>query len=149
MPERVISGGQTGVDRAALEAALALGLACGGFCPRGRRAEDGTIPARYPLTETRSRDYRVRTRRNVLAADATLVLARGRLAGGSALTRRLALAAGKPCLVVDLAAAPAAAAVRRWLRANRVRVLNVGGPRASTHPGIHAEALAFLLHVLD
>lgn len=74
---RVISGGQTGVDRAALDVALELGLPCGGWCPAGRRAEDGPIPARYPLTETAGADYVERTRRNVVEADATLVLCHG------------------------------------------------------------------------
>lgn len=79
---KIISGGQTGVDRAALDVALELGLPCGGWCPRGRRAEDGVIAERYPLTETRSARYAVRTVRNVRAADGTLVLTRGQPSGG-------------------------------------------------------------------
>src|SRR5690606_4861542 len=78
-PDIVIhAGGQTGVDRAALDAAMVCGVPVGGWCPRGRRAEDGPIPARYPLAETASSDYAERTRRNVLDADATLVLTWGR-----------------------------------------------------------------------
>ncbi|HHQ40937.1 MAG TPA: molybdenum cofactor carrier [Chromatiales bacterium] len=141
---RILSGGQTGVDRAALDAALALGLPCGGWCPRGRRAEDGRIPARYPLTETPERDYRFRTEANVRAADATLILAEGPLTGGTALTLRLARRAGRPVRVVDLARAPDPAALAPWLRARGVRVLNVAGPRESQRPGIGARARRWL-----
>jgi len=83
---KLISGGQTGVDRAALDVALALGLAVDGWCPKDRRAEDGVIPARYPLVETPERNYQVRTRRNVEDADGTLILNLGKLDGGTALT---------------------------------------------------------------
>ncbi len=145
---RIVSGGQTGADRAALDAALALGIPCGGWCPRGRRAEDGTIPARYPLRETASSGYPERTGRNVRDADATLILTRGRPRGGTALTAALASRAGKPCLVVDLNVGADAAAVRAWLEQNRVRELNVAGPRESEQPGIHDEAEEFLRRVL-
>ena len=147
---RITSGGQTGVDRAALDLALEIGLGCGGWCPRGRRAEDGAIPARYPLRETRSSAYPERTEANVRDADATLVLTRGALHGGTALTVALARRLGKACLVVDLTAdpAPAAAEVRRWLADHEVRVLNVAGPRESEQPGIHDEAAEFLRAVL-
>ncbi len=141
---RIVSGGQTGVDRAALDVALALGLACGGWCPRGRRAEDGRIPARYPLRETRSRDYRVRTEANVRAADATLILAEGPLTGGTALTLRLARHLGRPVRVVDLAVAPDPATLEPWLRARGVRTLNVAGPRESQRPGIGVRARRWL-----
>ena len=80
MVRQIISGGQTGVDRAALDVALDAGLPCGGWCPRGRRAEDGPIVAQYPLMETDSPDYQMRTRRNVEDADATLILTLGPLA---------------------------------------------------------------------
>jgi hypothetical protein len=97
----VQSGGQTGVDRAALDVALALHLPCTGWCPRGRRAEDGPLPAHYPLRETDSADYPPRTERNVRDADATLILNRGPLAGGTAYTVRMAEKQAKSCLVVD------------------------------------------------
>jgi hypothetical protein len=147
--ERVVSGGQTGVDRAALDAALRLGILCGGWCPAGRRAEDGAIPARYPLTETPEPDYAVRTALNVRDSDATLILAIGALSGGTALTRRLAEAQGRPCRVVDLDAPPADDAVRAWLARERVRVLNVAGPRESLRPGIHRRARRYLEAVLS
>ncbi|HLF11639.1 MAG TPA: putative molybdenum carrier protein, partial [Gammaproteobacteria bacterium] len=87
---RIVTGGQTGVDRAALDAALELGLACGGWCPKGRWAEDGEIPPRYPLKETTSTDPARRTRANVRDADATLVLTDGEPTGGTRLTMSVA-----------------------------------------------------------
>lgn len=144
----IISGGQTGVDRAALDAALERGLPCGGWCPRGRRAEDGPIAARYPLRETPSRHYAERTQRNVREADGTLVLTRGMVQGGTALTVRLAGKLGKPCLVLDLNGQPDIAAVHQWACQNIVRVLNVAGPRESEQPGIAAEAGRFLRALL-
>jgi predicted Rossmann fold nucleotide-binding protein DprA/Smf involved in DNA uptake len=145
-PSRIISGGQTGVDRAALDAALATGIDHGGWCPRGRRAEDGPIASRYRLRETRSARYHVRTRANVLAADGTLILSCGPLTGGTELTRRVALEHAKPCFVLDLDAGPPdPAAVHAWLADHRVEVLNVAGPRESTRPGVTERALRFLL----
>jgi hypothetical protein len=145
---RIVSGGQTGVDRAALDAALALGLPCGGWCPKGRRAEDGPIAERYPLLETDSPRYAARTRMNVLAADGTLILNRGALDGGSALTAAFARERGKPLLVLALDEADALARVRAWVAAHRIAVLNVAGPRESRAPGIYAGARAFLERLL-
>ncbi len=145
---RIVSGGQTGVDRAALDVAIARRLPHGGWCPRGRRAEDGAVPARYALREHASPDYAARTERNVVDSDATLVLAIGSPTNGTALTVRLAARHGRPCLVVDLAAPPTPATVAAWLAARDVRVLNVAGPRESTHPGIHDLAAAYLERVL-
>jgi hypothetical protein len=145
---RVISGGQTGVDRAALDVAIELGIPCGGYCPRGRRAEDGKIPAHYLLSETDSPYYPERTARNVADADATLVLVRGKVSGGSSLTVKLARQAGQPVLVVDLEANPEVAAVRVWLAEHAIARLNVAGPRESENPGLHDQAAAFLRAVL-
>jgi hypothetical protein len=145
---RIISGGQTGVDRGALDAALAAEVGHGGWCPRGRRAEDGTVPDRYQLRETRSARYDVRTRQNVLDSDATLILCCGPLTGGTELTYRLARRHARPCLVVDLQQPPPAGEVRRWIARHDVRVLNVAGPRESSWPGIAALARDFLLQVL-
>jgi hypothetical protein len=145
---RLVSGGQTGVDRAALDAALARGLPCGGWCPRGRRAEDGPLDERYPLRETPSADYPQRTEWNVRDSDGTLVLTRGRPTGGTALTISLARRLGRPCLVLDLEADPDPDDVRRWVDAEGIRVLNVAGPRESQHPGIQDEARAFVERLL-
>jgi hypothetical protein len=141
---KVVSGGQTGVDRAALDAARALGLPCGGWCPRGRLAEDGPIDPSYPLLETPSSDYAQRTEWNVRDSDATLVLVRGRATGGTGLTIRLARRQGRPLLVVHLERDPAPDEAGRWLEARDVGVLNVAGPRESQRPGIGPEARAFL-----
>ena len=148
MLEKIVSGGQSGVDRAALDAAGAAGLACGGWCPRDRWAEDGPIAARYPLTETPQRGPAQRTAWNVRDAEASLVLARGAPRGGTAFTVQCARAEGRPCWVVDLEREVDAAQIARWLQCNGVRVLNVAGPRESQAPGIHADALALLREVL-
>jgi Circularly permutated YpsA SLOG family len=145
---RIVSGGQTGVDRAALDVALELGLPCGGWCPKGRRAEDGPIDPRYPLRETASASYETRTARNVRDSDGTLVLHRGVVAGGTALTLEEARRRGRPALAVELGPAARPEAVRDWLAASGIAVLNVAGPRESTHPGIHADAGVFLRAVL-
>ncbi len=137
---KIISGGQTGVDRAALDAARALGFPHGGWCPFGRRAEDGPIPEHYPLVETTSPDYAARTERNVLDADATLILTRGKPAGGTALTAQLAQMHGKPVLVIEPDDPRGAETIATWLREHAFAVLNVAGPRESQSPGIGAAA---------
>jgi hypothetical protein len=148
MITRIVSGGQTGVDRAALDVALALGIPCGGWCPRGRRAEDGRIPDRYPLTETPTESYPERTEANVRDSDGTLILTEGSPEGGTALTKELAGRLHKPCLVVDLTDRPSAGTVQGWLQAHRIRVLNVAGPREEEHSGIYTRAAGFLRQVL-
>ena len=145
---KLISGGQTGVDRGALDAAIALGVDHGGWCPRGRLAEDGRIPDRYRLVETDVPRYAERTERNVLDSDATLILCRGEPSGGTELTRRLASQHGRPCLVVDLDQSPEAEAVRRWFSENKVSTLNVAGPRESQSPGIGEAARTFVTELL-
>lgn len=144
MIEKVLSGGQTGVDRAALDAARAAKIAIGGWCPRGRRAEDGAIPEQYPLSETPSADYAQRTEWNVRDADGTLILKRGAIEGGTALTLRVASQWGKPCLIIDLDDPPSAKVVVDWLAEDGIRVLNIAGPREAQRPGIYIEALEFL-----
>jgi hypothetical protein len=145
---RVISGGQTGVDRAALDVARELGVPCGGWCPRGRRAEDGPIPESYPLEETPSASYPERTAWNVRDSDGTLVVTRGRPRGGTALTVSLARRAGKPVIVANLEGGANAAEIRAFLLEHRIRVLNVAGPRESEAPGIHDQAAALLRELL-
>jgi hypothetical protein len=146
--EKIVSGGQTGADRAALDVALELGLCAGGWIPRGRRAEDGSVPQRYDsLVEAESDAYEVRTELNIVDSDATLVLAFGPPAGGSALTVRLARSLRKPVLTVDLerdTPEEASARIRRWLAVTHPLVLNVAGPRSSEEPRI-GEATASIL----
>ena len=140
----VVSGGQSGVDRAALDAALALAVPVGGWCPAGRWAEDGPIPARYPLVETPSADPEERTRWNVRDADATLVLSPGPPSGGTRLTADVARRLGRPLFVA--APTDAVDAAVRWA-ARAVPLagrLDVAGPRESEAPGVYAEARAWL-----
>lgn len=125
---KIVSGGQTGVDRASLDVAMALQIPCGGWCPRGQRAEDGRIHERYPLEETDSRSYASRTIQNVIDSDGTLILAFGRVTGGTLLTKNVAEQRRKACLVVDLTEPHEVAAVQDWLREHEIRVLNVAGP---------------------
>ena len=147
-PLRVVSGGQTGADRAALDAGMARDLPVGGWCPAGRWAEDGPINARYPLRETAGPDPAERTRLNVRDSDATLVLAPGGVGGGTALTVGTARALGRPLLVVP-PRPDAVGGVVAWLREHDVRTLNVAGPRESEAPGLYADALAFVGALLD
>ena len=148
---RVISGGQTGVDRAALDAALEAGLPVGGWCPRGRKAEDGAVPDRYPMHETPSSAYAERTRWNVRDSDATLILSAGPLTGGTALTLTAVRSTKQPHCVVDSrthSPQAAAALVDEWLESTGAEVLNIAGPRESSAPGIYTWALATLQLVL-
>jgi len=143
----IISGGQTGVDRAALDFAIAHGIPHGGWCPLGRRAEDGVLDARYRLRETESKNYRQRTRRNVADSDATLILNLGELADGSLATQQFAEREDKPVYVVALGAEDLSAEVARvgeWLAAHSIAVLNIAGPRESKRPGVYRKAVAFL-----
>jgi hypothetical protein len=144
---QILSGGQTGVDRAALDVALEFGVPCGGWCPRGRRAEDGPIDHRYPLQATPWDGYPQRTEWNVRDSQGTLVLTRGAPDRGTALTVELADRYKKPCLVLDLNERHDPADVRAWAERQGVRVLNVAGPRESSQPGIHEDAVAFLREV--
>jgi hypothetical protein len=146
-PKRIVSGGQTGADRAALDVAIERGVAHGGYCPRGRRAEDGRIPDRYQLTELPSPAYPARTEANVRTSDGTLLVTRGPATGGSKLTADLARKHRKPVLAIDLAEtdlATAAATVRRWLDHHAIDTLNVAGPRASTTPRIYDDVRSLL-----
>lgn len=146
--KKVISGGQTGVDRGALDAALDLGLEAGGWAPKGRRAEDGIIPDRYPVKETPSRDYEQRTEWNVRDSDATLVLTTGKPEGGTHSTIETAHRLEKPVFVVDLLKPHNLASISFWLDYEQVKTLNVAGPRESKVPGIRAMAMAFLKDLL-
>lgn len=136
---RIVSGGQTGVDRAALDFAIANQIEHGGWCPRGRLAEDGPIPEFYRLEETESSEYRVRTERNVVDSDGTLLLYRFRLSGGTLLTHRFAKQHQRPVCRVRLDRSNPWLPVMEWLQDNDIQVLNVAGPRESSNPGIGDE----------
>jgi hypothetical protein len=147
MVSKIISGGQTGVDRAALDMAIKHGIPHGGWVPRGRKAEDGILPRKYSVRETSGYSYSRRTERNVLEADGTLILSRGKLKGGSLLTRQMALKHGRPWLHVDLekrSAFEAALNVHEWSTRERIGVLNVAGPRASEDREIYILASRIL-----
>ena len=137
---QILSGGQTGVDRAALDQGLDSGFKIGGYCPKGRRAEDGPIDRKYPLIETTG-GYVGRTQRNVLESPATIIIAKGSLEGGSALTQRFCQEANKPHLVIDanlLAPAEGAKLLLAFYLETRVHAFNFAGPRASGWPqGYH------------
>jgi hypothetical protein len=148
MLKMIVSGGQTGADRAAWDAALELGLAIGGWVPKGWIAEDGRIPERYTGTcEADSPDPAVRTSLNVRDSDATVIVSRGPLTGGSLRTQREAQRLGRPVLHLDLSALAfddAAAQLRDWLRALDPTTLNVAGPRQSSDPRIGPAVAALL-----
>ena len=139
----IVSGGQTGVDRGALDAALAMGFPAGGWCPADRSAEDGPIPNRYPLSPLERGGYRARTRRNVVDSDATVILAPGDLTGGTLLTRLFCEQHGMPFLVIDAEQTTepeAAAQIARFVEQRSIARLNVAGPRASGWPRAHGYA---------
>ncbi len=128
--------------------ALELGIPCGGWCPKGRLAEDGPIPGRYLLAETKSKKYIERTRLNVRDSDGTLILTAAPPSGGTADAIAFAEKTGRPLLVIDPMDAGVVARARAWLAERRVRVLNLAGPRESERPGMYDAARKFLLKLL-
>jgi Circularly permutated YpsA SLOG family len=146
---RIVSGGQTGVDRAALDAAITVGIQHGGWCPKGRRSEDGKIPAKYQVRETESSDYAQRTERNVLESDGTLILYRLRLQRGTLLTSQLAIRHVKPVLRIRLDRPISIDRIVKWINNHAIKVMNVAGPRASSHPEIHQQAYDALIKLFQ
>ena len=142
--KKIVSGGQTGVDRAALDAAMDFDIPVGGWCPKGRKAEDGPIDIKYPLKETNSSDYEIRTMFNARDSHGTLILTKGTPTGGTALTIKWAKGFDKDYLVIDLDDDYDLVSVKGWLFANHITVLNIAGPRASKFPGIYNQAKTFL-----
>lgn len=149
---KIVSGGQTGVDRGALDAALAAEFPCGGWCPADRRAEDGWIPGRYPLTPLEGAGYRERTRQNVIDSDGTAIVFYESLTGGTRLTRNLCARADKPFIVLDAkqnAESNVVAAIVRFALENHIGVLNVAGPRLSGWAEGHAFADRVVRELID
>jgi hypothetical protein len=153
-PERIISGGQTGADRGGLDAAIELKIPHGGWCPKGRRAEDGLIPSCYELEEHASPDYRERTAYNVADSDATIVFTHtARTAGpGTHLTIRTSMMMKRPGILITLGDTPRAEAIRRirgWLRTHKPKTLNVAGSRESKCLGLQEAVRDVLMEVLS
>lgn len=149
LPDMIVSGGQTGVDRGALDAAMALGIEHGGWCPMNRMSEDGSIPSRYDLTELSGADYARRTEQNVIDSDATLVLYEGPLIGGTRLTVKFAKEHARPCLTQPLGRRFDSDRVRKWLAETKPLRLNIAGPRESKYPGIGERAFAAVLEIFE
>ncbi|MGY6278233.1 putative molybdenum carrier protein [Methylomonas sp. MgM2] len=146
--ERIISGGQTGADRAALDWAIKENIQHGGWCPKGRLAEDGFIPSVYNLSETPSEDYALRTEWNVRDSDATAIFSKNEvLSGGTELTKKLAFKYRRPTIHVHvgLGIEDAAILIKKFVHQYSTKVLNVAGPRASEEPDIGT----FITKVLD
>jgi hypothetical protein len=148
---KIVAGGQTGVDRAALEWALANGVPHGGWCPKGRKAEDGIIPPQFQLRETGSRNYSIRTRRNVRDSGGTVVFSESaELTGGTKETAEFAKVIGKPLLQLVSSAGiqETATQLNSFLKEHGIVVLNVAGPRASEEPEVSQFVKAVLSHAL-
>jgi putative hydrolase of the HAD superfamily len=149
---KIISGGQTGADRAALDFAIKHNIPHGGWIPKGRLTEAGRLPDRYQLRETPRQSYAERTERNIIDSDGTLIVSHGKLTGGSLLTRQYAKRQRRPWLHIDLdrdnSLPGAAAVVSRWLDAHAIKVLNVAGPRASKDPAIYRSVMRLLQKTL-
>ncbi len=145
--EKIISGGQTGVDRAALDFAIANNIPYGGWLPKGRKTEDGVLSLKYHLQEMPTGDYSKRTEKNVLDSDGTVIISHGFLTGGSALTREFAIQNEKPWIHLDmkeLNLEEASEILISWLTENDIKVLNVAGPRAGKDPMIYITASSVL-----
>lgn len=146
----IISGGQTGIDRQALDVAIESGIPHGGWCPLGRLAEDGPIPDRYRLQETASANYSERTRLNILHSDGTLVLHGGQPEGGTALTIKLAKKLAKPLLAIDFFGTPhlnhdwVVQQALDWIENHSIFILNIAGPRLSSSPHLTTIVRPFL-----
>lgn len=148
MIKKIISGGQTGVDRAALDVAMDLGIACGGWCPEGRNADDGPIPDRYPLQETEGMDHTVRTEHNVRDSDGTLMFYRGELQGGTAYAVLMAHQLKRPVMAVNVDTPPATKEILDWIDRHSLETVHVGGQREATSPGIYERARRLIREIV-
>jgi Circularly permutated YpsA SLOG family len=153
MITKIVPGGQTGADWAALDVAMEEGIPHGGWIPKGRKTEAGPLPERYQLTEMPTDSYPARTERNVIDSDGTVILSHGDLTGGSAATKELAMKHARPLLHIDLNkvnAFKAAETIATWAAEHGIRVVNVAGPRASKDPRIYeavTKVLTTALHL--
>jgi hypothetical protein len=145
---KIISGGQTGVDRAALDAAIELQLPMGGWCPKGRKAEDGIIEQNYSLVETPLEKYEQRTEWNVRDSDMTLILSWGEPKGGTKYTITMAEKFKKPLCIVDMQDPLPIEKIVAWIKSHNPRILNVAGPREDSQSTIYSPAKKFLLKLL-
>lgn len=152
LPNKIISGGQAGADRAGLDAAIELGIPIGGYVTKGRRAEDGKVPDIYPLIELSTTDYPTRTEKNVVESDATLLFTIEGLNGGSLLTQQLVKKHGKAYKRINLDKLGdnvAAEQVKEWLEDNSIGILNIAGSRESKAPGVvHHRVKTILLKAM-
>jgi len=158
MIKKIVSGGQTGADQAALDAAISLGIPHGGWIPKGRKTENGMLPEKYQLREMPTSGYPERTEKNVVDSDGTVILSHGKLAGGSLYTRKMAIKHSRPWIHIDLNQTSefnAAMILSKWIRGNTINALNLAGPRDSNDPGIYKatagiiESTVFLLQIGD
>lgn len=151
MVKRIISGGQTGADQAALDVAIKLGISHGGWIPKGRLTENGRLDDAYRLKEMDTASYNKRTEQNVIDSDGTLIMSHGTLTGGSEYTRDMAMGHGRPWLHIDLngtGSLQAAEQIKYWLAEHEIEVLNIAGPRASKDPAIYRSTTDVLERVL-
>jgi hypothetical protein len=147
MIKKIVSGGQTGADRAALDVAIEHNIPHGGWIPKGRLAEDNPLPDHYHLKEMPTNSYPARTERNVIDFDGTLIVSHGKLTGGSDLTRKFAIKHGRSWLHIDLNQTnhtDAAVKIKEWIIQEEIEVLNVAGPRASKDPHIYNKVMEIL-----
>ena len=138
--KKIISGGQTGADQGALDGARSYGFPYGGAIPAGRKTEAGSLPEKYCMVELSSHHYPVRTVKNVVDADGTLIVSNGSLSGGSLLTSKVARDRKKQCMHIDFDREEFSSAVKKviaWVSRNNIEILNVAGPRASSDPKIY------------
>ena len=148
---KIISGGQTGVDRAALDAALQNNVNCGGWCPASRKAEDGVIPVHYPLSELENASYRKRTQQNVIDSDGTVIIYFDTPSGGTEQTLLFCLKHKKPYLLIDateLSPTRAVDRIGKFVTNHNIKLLNIAGPRASGEPLAYAYTLETMTQFL-
>ena len=146
---KIISGGQTGVDSGALDAALALSIPISGYCPKERLCETGKLPARFPLIELPVKSYKARTEKNVIESDGTLILnGNSNLQGGTLSTYLFAEQHRKPCLILRFQKTDPQELFNDWIEQNKIQILNIAGPRESKHPGIYQKTLKLVKKLL-